>query len=368
MIDSLKIYEFFILNSNKNLNGSMIFNPSGFDGGRTNSFLDFIENTNLKTIYFFSPWECYYEFTTDIIIKQKYTDRVNKVLQDKDISLKIVYCSDYPDIYENEIHKFNGRIEILYWPTAVLLTTYNMIFYQYFKNKDSELEYSDSIDLFYNFDNIKINTLYSHYNNRPRYHRCMMMDLLSKYNLIKFGINSWNEISHITNQHDIVGVYPVYQFSSWEEKLIKIDSFRENGLVMSDTLMKPTSLFNLIGESSSIIPYITEKTFRSLLIGHPFLIYGCKNHNKELLKYGFELYDEIFDYEFENLDNIEDRMMGVIDNINKLKDNNYLELYNKIKPKILKNQKRVIELLKKDEYIPKELWSFYHNNILKNEN
>lgn len=364
MIDSLKIYEFFIKNCNKNLNNSIIFNTNDFAGGSTDYFFDFIENTNLKNIYFFSPWECYYEFTNDIIIEQKYTDRINKILEDKDINVKIVYCSDHPDIYENKINKFNGRIQILYWPTAILLTTYNMIFEEYFTNKNNYLDYTEGIDLFNNFNNIDINILYSHYNNKPRYHRCMMMDFLSKNKLIIFGNNSWNEMSDYENKHDILSTYPTYEFKYWKEDILKIDSFKENGLMMSDTILNPESLFNLIGESSSIIPYITEKTFRSLLIGHPFLIYGCKNHNKELLKYGFELYDEIFDYDFENSDKIEDRIHGIIDNINNLKDKNYLNLYSKIKSKILRNQKRAIELLKKDEYIPKELWDFYNKNIL----
>lgn len=363
MIDSLKIYEFFIFNSNKNLNDTIIFNSSGFDNGQTSSFFDFIETTNLKNIYFFSPWECYYQFTTDIIINQKYTDKINRILENKNIYLKIVYCSDSSDIYENKINAFNGRIEIIYWPTAILLPTYNMIFNQYFQNKYDDIEYLDGIDLLSNFNNKDITTLYSHYNNRPRYHRCMMFDLLSKNNLIELGNNSWNNLNNNQPQNEIVDIYPIYEFKYWKEIILTIDSFNEDGIMMTDTLLNPPSLFNLIGESSSTIPYITEKTFRSLLIGHPFLIYGSKNHNKELLKYGFELYDEIFDYAFEKSDKIEDRILGVINNINKLKDSNYLNLYNGIKPKILRNQKRAIELLKKDEYIPKKLWDFYNKNI-----
>lgn len=367
MIDSLKIYEFFIFNSNKNLNDTIIFNSSGFDNGQTSSFFDFIETTNLKNIYFFSPWECYYQFTTDIIINQKYTDKINRILENKNIYLKIVYCSDSSDIYENKINAFNGRIEIIYWPTAILLTTYNMIFNQYFQNKYDDIEYLDGIDLLSNLNNKDITTLYSHYNNRPRYHRCMMFDFLSKNNLIELGNNSWNNLNNNQPQNEIVDIYPIYEFKYWKEIILTIDSFNEDTIMMTDTLLNPPSLFNLIGESSSIIPYITEKTFRSLLIGHPFLIYGSKNHNKELLKYGFELYDEIFDYAFEKSDKIEDRILGVINNINKLKDSNYLNLYNGIKPKILRNQKRAIELLKKDEYIPKKLWDFYNKNICNTE-
>lgn len=242
MTDSFKIFSFFISNSNKNLNDTIIFNPNGFSNGQTDYFLNFIENTNLKNIYFFSPYECYYPFTNDIIIEQKYTERINKILEDKDINVKIVYCSDNPDIYENQINKFNGRIAILYWPTAVLMHTYEMIFWQYFKLKNNELNFLDlsshiGIDLFNNFNNIDITTLYSHYNNRPRYHRCMMMDFLSKDNLIEFGINSWNDISNTRNQHEIVSIYPMYKFKYWKEEILKIDSFKENGLMMSDTLL-----------------------------------------------------------------------------------------------------------------------------------
>jgi hypothetical protein len=43
----------------------------------------------------------------------------------------------------------------------------------------------------------------------------------------------------------------------------------------------------------------TEKTFKPISVGHPFMVLGAVNQNKDLKKYGYELYDDIINYDFE---------------------------------------------------------------------
>ena len=44
----------------------------------------------------------------------------------------------------------------------------------------------------------------------------------------------------------------------------------------------------------------TEKTFKPISIGAPFMILGSKNQNTDLKRFGYEIFDEIIDYSFEH--------------------------------------------------------------------
>ena len=51
--------------------------------------------------------------------------------------------------------------------------------------------------------------------------------------------------------------------------------------------------------STTDIIHHTEKTFKPISAGHPFMVLGSINQNKDLKKYGYELYDDIINYDFE---------------------------------------------------------------------
>jgi hypothetical protein len=121
---------------------------------------------------------------------------------------------------------------------------------------------------------------------------------------------------------------------------------------------------SLVGESSMYIPFVTEKTYRPILLKHPFLCYGAKNQNKEITKYGFELYDEIFDYDFDSKNHISDRIRGIIDNLNNLKNENYYDLYKKIEPKLIYNKNHALKIRENDNFNPYvEFYEKYSNKV-----
>jgi hypothetical protein len=162
------------------------------------------------------------------------------------------------------------------------------------------------------------------------------MEELYKNNLFEFGKNSWNHLD-IEN-------YSSYKFKSWTPEILKITE----DVGVYEYVFSTKCLFNLVSESSDLLTFITEKTFKPILHSQAFLCFGYRGQNTCLRDYGFELYDEIFDYSFDNLPLIEDRIRGVINNINSLKDKNYYELYDKIKHKIERNKNRAIDILEND--------------------
>ena len=220
-----------------------------------------------------------------------------------------------------------------------------------------------------NVENLSVkgnfNKLYLNLNNKSRYHRCLMMDELYSNDLFEFGINSWNQTIAES------GVCDDFTFKHWQEKYMNVDGYRikEYGFIdeYTDMITEPNCFMSLVGETSMYIPFVTEKTYRPILLKHPFLCFGAKNQNKEITKYGFELYDEIFDYEFDSKDNINDRILGIIENLNNLKEKNYYDLYKKIESKLEYNKNlalKIWENCENDEFNPYvEFYKKYSNRV-----
>ena len=87
------------------------------------------------------------------------------------------------------------------------------------------------------------------------------------------------------------------------------------------------------------------------------LIIKLKNNN--LKKYGFEMYDEIFDYEFDKKESLEERIDGIMKNLLKIKDEDYSNIYEKLKEKIEKNTLTAIEIIKQNKFTSQEFSLLY---------
>ena len=60
------------------------------------------------------------------------------------------------------------------------------------------------------------------------------------------------------------------------------------------------SRFNIVCECVVSKIFYTEKTYKPIMAGIPFLIFGAPFQNQSLIGDGYEIYSEIFDYNFEN--------------------------------------------------------------------
>jgi hypothetical protein len=63
--------------------------------------------------------------------------------------------------------------------------------------------------------------------------------------------------------------------------------------------------------------FYSEKTWKPILFKKPFLILGSKNQNRSLTKFGFNIYDDVFDYSFDEEENLIDRIDGLVAQIQK---------------------------------------------------
>lgn len=186
-------------------------------------------------------------------------------------------------------------------------------------------------------------------NNVGKYHRCLLMDLLAKNNMIDHGAVSWQNFCVDTDY-----------YWNWTTSENAIREVSDNEQYVSEKhkfqFNPPTEFFqsfmSIVSETTDRTIFITEKTAICLLSGQPFLVQGAPGFHNYLKGLGFELYDEIFDYGFDFEDNIHVRTQCIIDEVKKINPNNLESMYNTIKPKLIRNQNRLLEIVKNNEYCP----------------
>jgi hypothetical protein len=204
----------------------------------------------------------------------------------------------------------------------------------------------------------EIKNLFVSFNNQPWSHRCLMIDLFEKENILNKGKVTWH--------------YPdvAYDWKYWHPTHL----FLNDNYVETRNTYKQIpneyfeSLINIVAESTADCPFLTEKTWTAIFLEKPFLIVGAKGIHRYLQSLGIEMYDEIFDYEFDNYDTIEERIQGIIKNLKKLENLDFASLKEQTKEKARKNR-LIAETISKDEHLMpdaiKEHFAYMENNLDK---
>jgi hypothetical protein len=276
------------------------------------------------------------------------------ILLKHNIKCYLLVGSDYSNAYSNIKTNPIKNFEVLFWPTALLHYTYYGMT-NFYGNKPSEL-----------FSQYRpIDKLYLNLNNHDRYHRGMLMDMLCKFDLFKDGINTWNNENYSFN------------FRYFKPQKLTFDnlSFNAPQKVFSEKLLNAPNLIDVVTETSPILhfnpeylelnkEYIfhTEKTFRSILFGKPFLVLGNKGQNLNLTKYGIAVFDRIFNYQYDKSNSFYERCLGIIDNLYEFRDKNFGEVRDMVINSSIHNIDRATTIVYNDEYIPSQLKMIIEEN------
>lgn len=191
--------------------------------------------------------------------------------------------------FPSEYTKKNwSNFEIVIYPLFWLDETYKTL-----KNIDNS---------FINFNpKVKTSLFFSH-NYKPRPHRCLLIDHLVKHNLLEHGGFTWNMLTNDKGS-----------FSYWKEELVKDNNDGAYHTDPLDQFQSPgsgyiNSLFDLVSETTVDEIFWTEKTWKPILYGKPFIIWGAKGINKKLKEYGFHLFEDVVNYNFDDIENTEERI------------------------------------------------------------
>jgi hypothetical protein len=189
--------------------------------------------------------------------------------------------------------------------------------------------------------------------------------MLCKFDLFKDGINTWNNENYS------------FDFRYFKPQKLSFDnlSFNNPQKVFSEKLLNAPNLIDVVTETSPILDfnpnypelnkeYIfhTEKTFRSILFGKPFLVLGNKGQNLNLTKYGIAVFDKIFNYQYDKFNSFYERCLGIIDNLYEFRDKNFGEVRDMVINLSMYNIDRATSIVYNDEYIPSQLKMIIEEN------
>jgi hypothetical protein len=304
-----------------------------------NIIISDIEIYKPEKIIFFAA----YEYELGGYIQNDLLNLIDEYLIRYNIIFYIIFGSgnSIENFYKkNKTNLPKNNTEIILWPMFWLFYTNS------FKHSYNNI----------NKDN-NINKLFISLNNRSHYHRCQLID-----EIFHNGLNDYGNLSWIIKNNE-------YDFKYWkQEQLILDEKFSLDGDYYFIPNEYKTSLINLISESTTRLPFLTEKTFMSILYDQPFIIYGSSGIHQLLVEHGFELYDEIFDYSFDSYDNGSDRIDSIINNLLKIKDLDYNYIRNMLEPKIMRNKKHALNIIKNNLYVPELVLDiFYKYSEILNE-
>lgn len=209
------------------------------------------------------------------------------------------------------------------------------------------------------FNSSQPEKLFNCLNKKSRYHRSVMIDQLSKNNLIDNNIVTWRaETAYFPNELK-------YQWKFWKPVHLDIDEVTEDwNMQWSMPKSYFSTCIDLITEADVNTPFITEKTWRAIFHSRPFISLAFSGYHQWLAERGFLLYNELFDYSFDNLPNIEDKAESIATQLKHIQDTyNFAEIKSMLLPKIKFNKEHALNLSKSCD-IPEYYKEYYRKKLL----
>jgi hypothetical protein len=105
--------------------------------------------------------------------------------------------------------------------------------------------------------------------------------------------------------------------------------------------------FSVVTETNHIFPmrYFTEKIYKPILMGHPFIAVSCKGFYNYLHDQGYKTFNEFIDESFDDIDDTNQRLEKIADTIQNLCNSNLVEFHRLSKEICRHNQQLYLEKL-----------------------
>jgi hypothetical protein len=249
------------------------------------------------------------------------------LLNDNNIKLIVTVGAFISDYYVEQTKYFNN-IEIIHWHTYWIHWA---------------VQCSNQLDFNRTYTDFKYP--YICLNNKNWIHRCMLVDELTGQGLLDKGIVTWNRFPARNPS--------LYQFKHYNDEVRLISDDFETKL---DSFLIPDeyhqSFLHVIGEATTTVPFITEKTCLPILFKKPFVIMADQYFHQKLVNLGFELYDEIIDYSFDSEPDMLKRAEAIAVNVKRISEQNTTELYQRIKAKAERNYNNYMRIFKDINTVP----------------
>lgn len=195
--------------------------------------------------------------------------------------------------------------------------------------------------------------LFVTYNRRPRLHRLILIANLIKNNLIEDGISSLGTYNHnVKNLGSIDGTLTPIDC----EKLSDYVSYSPDGVNLE--VENPANTINiehhrrsfvsLVSETlvENNVSFFSEKIYKPLSIGHPFILVGNPHSLSRLHSLGYKTFskywDESYDVELDWVTRIH-KIMSILQQLQKLSDGEKISMRQDMNSILVHNQKTFIQ-------------------------
>lgn len=232
-------------------------------------------------------------------------------------------------------NQFYKKYEVEYWPTFWFSYSFARMNRDYIKPFNDELEvYVDKETIYKDYKHTFLSMF-----NMPHIHRCKLIDMFAKHNLINDNKISWR----MTSQ---------YIFDYWKENKLIIDQPEAESVPIGLKREQAPACYKdcfmqVVTESDGIDKHtISMSTTVPLFFNKPFLTLGKHNYMEYLESFGFVRYDEIFDYSFDKIEDVGERAEALALEIKRIDSQrkNWNKMYNQIYDKLMYNKKKAISI------------------------
>lgn len=242
------------------------------------------------------------------------------------LPIEFIFCS----YGENE----KSNLKVIRWP--------NYFLYDFFVRRRSLIVDTNPEDIKY---------LFTLLNGRVRSHRVFLMDQLEKYDLLSENKFTWH------SKYDSKMV-----FKFWNPQVTKLDGdhFQKSQYGYPNEMYQ--SLLELVSETSIDVPFISEKTYRPIVLKKPFIISGMRGVHKYLESLGYQLHRNIIDYSFDDEENWHLRTEMLVKELKRLSSLDFKKLHQDMKPVIEHNHNLAKQQVIDKVGIPDIIFNFSRYN------
>jgi hypothetical protein len=166
--------------------------------------------------------------------------------------------------------------------------------------------------------------LYLSYNRNVRPHRVHFLSSILSKNLLDIGKVSLNQFEYF---QDLPEDHPIAQLQ--KRAPIEIDRGLEYNWANDITIQDHEDTFiSIVTESltDKYTLFLSEKIWKPISCGHPFMVLGNKGTLKKLKELGFKTFDKWFDESYDNEEEMNIRSEMIVNEIEKYKNKTVDEL------------------------------------------
>lgn len=165
-------------------------------------------------------------------------------------------------------------------------------------------------------------SLYLNFNRAFRFHRKILLAYLYKENLLHLGMNSWAASGSVLGEisqfdPDLLNAQKFIEVNHTQH----IDQDIKQNLAMNISLdCYEKTFISLVTETLHFNEslFFSEKIWKPIMVGHPFMILGSPGSLAELKSRGYRTFDKWLDESYDNIPDLKQRISIITANLKKL--------------------------------------------------